>query len=94
MPTRRSPRPTSTAKRRLAELGDKLRYSVTAPAGEARARRTRSSASSPRPTTWPRCCKAKEYIAAGDMMQVQIGQRLRKRYTESPLSACTARCAR
>jgi anthranilate synthase component 1 len=30
--------------------------------------------------------KSKEYIAAGDMMQVQIGQRLRKRYTESPLS--------
>ena len=30
--------------------------------------------------------KAKEYIAAGDMMQVQVGQRLRKRYTESPLS--------
>jgi len=30
--------------------------------------------------------RAKEYIAAGDMMQVQVGQRLRKRYTESPLS--------
>jgi len=30
--------------------------------------------------------RAKEYIAAGDMMQVQIGQRLKKRYTESPLS--------
>ncbi|MDB5814760.1 MAG: anthranilate synthase [Rhodocyclales bacterium] len=30
--------------------------------------------------------KAKEYIAAGDMMQVQIGQRLSKRFTESPLS--------
>jgi anthranilate synthase component 1 len=30
--------------------------------------------------------RAKEYVAAGDMMQVQIGQRLKKRYTESPLS--------
>ncbi len=30
--------------------------------------------------------RAKEYIAAGDMMQVQVGQRLRKRYTASPLS--------
>ena len=30
--------------------------------------------------------RSKEYIAAGDMMQVQIGQRLQKRYTESPLS--------
>jgi anthranilate synthase component 1 len=30
--------------------------------------------------------RSKEYIAAGDMMQVQIGQRLQKRYTESPLT--------
>ena len=30
--------------------------------------------------------RSKEYIAAGDMMQVQVGQRLKKRYTESPLS--------
>jgi anthranilate synthase component 1 len=30
--------------------------------------------------------RAKEYIAAGDMMQVQIGQRIRRRYTESPLA--------
>jgi anthranilate synthase component 1 len=30
--------------------------------------------------------RAKEYIAAGDCMQVVLGQRLRKRYTESPLS--------
>ena len=30
--------------------------------------------------------RAKEYIAAGDMMQVQVGQRLRKPYTQSPLS--------
>ena len=80
------PEAYSKAKRRLAELGDKLHYSVTAPAVQARRRRTRWSASSPRTTTSPRCCKAKEYIAAGDMMQVQVGQRLRKRYTESPLS--------
>jgi anthranilate synthase component I len=30
--------------------------------------------------------RAKDYIAAGDMMQVQVGQRLSKRYTASPLS--------
>lgn len=30
--------------------------------------------------------KAKDYIAAGDMMQVQIGQRLAKKFTQSPLS--------
>uniref|UniRef100_UPI001792A4FE anthranilate synthase component I family protein n=1 Tax=Methylibium sp. TaxID=2067992 RepID=UPI001792A4FE len=30
--------------------------------------------------------RCKEYIAAGDCMQVVLGQRLSKRYTESPLS--------
>jgi anthranilate synthase component 1 len=30
--------------------------------------------------------RTKEYIAAGDCMQVVVGQRMRKRYTESPLS--------
>ncbi len=30
--------------------------------------------------------RAKEYIAAGDYMQVQIGQRLRKAYSQPPLS--------
>ena len=30
--------------------------------------------------------RAKEYICAGDFMQVQVGQRIKKRYTESPLS--------
>jgi anthranilate synthase component 1 len=30
--------------------------------------------------------RAKELIAAGDFMQVQVGQRMKKRYTESPLS--------
>jgi anthranilate synthase component 1 len=73
------------AKRRLSELTDKLRYSVSAPAVK-------------RATSYPverefskagledavRRCK--EYIAAGDCMQVVVGQRLQKRYTESPLS--------
>ncbi|HVG03756.1 MAG TPA: anthranilate synthase component I [Burkholderiaceae bacterium] len=30
--------------------------------------------------------KAKEYIVAGDVMQVQLGQRIRKPYADSPLS--------
>ena len=74
-----------TAKRRLAELGDKLQYSVTAPAVKRGA-----SHSVEREFTKAAyiaaVLRAKEYIAAGDMMQVQVGQRLRKRYTESPLS--------
>ena len=73
------------AKRRLAELADKLRYSVTAPA----VRRGPSYAVDrefAKADYLLAVDTAKEYIAAGDMMQVQIGQRLKKRYTESPLS--------
>lgn len=72
-------------KKRLAELTDKLRYSVTAPA----VRRGASHAVErefAKDDYLRAVLQAKEYIAAGDMMQVQIGQRLKKRYTESPLS--------
>ena len=73
------------AKRRLAELGDKLRYSVTAPP-------VKRGPSHPVEREFRKddyiaaVLQSKELIAAGDMMQVQIGQRLKKRYTESPLS--------
>jgi anthranilate synthase component 1 len=73
------------AKRRLAELADKLRYSVTAPA----VRRGPSHSVErefAKADYLAAVQRAKDYIAAGDMMQVQIGQRLKKRYTESPLS--------
>jgi anthranilate synthase component I len=73
------------AKRRLSELQDKLRFSVTAPA----VRRGPSHAVErefAKADYLEAVGRAKEYIAAGDMMQVQVGQRLRKRYTESPLS--------
>ncbi|HEY2929323.1 anthranilate synthase component I [Piscinibacter sp.] len=73
------------AKRRLAELADKLKYSVTAPAvkrGPAHGVEREFA----KDDYLAAVLKSKEYIAAGDMMQVQIGQRLRKRYTESPLS--------
>ena len=73
------------AKRRLAELGDKLRYSVTAPP-------VKRGPAHPVEREFRHddyiaaVLHSKELIAAGDMMQVQIGQRLKKRYTESPLS--------
>ncbi len=72
-------------KRRLAELGDRLRFSVTAPAV------TRSAAYSverefAKADYLAAVRRSKELIAAGDMMQVQIGQRLKKRYTASPLA--------
>ncbi len=73
------------AKRRLSELTDKLRFSVTAPP----VRRGASYAVERefgKADYLAAVAVAKEYIAAGDMMQVQVGQRLKKRYTESPLS--------
>jgi anthranilate synthase component 1 len=72
-------------KRRLAELADKLRFSVTAPAVK-RGPSYAVEREFAKDDYIAAVLKAKEYIAAGDMMQVQIGQRLRKRYTESPLS--------
>ena len=79
------PEAFARAKRRLASLADKLLYSVTAPA----VRRGPSHSVErefAKADYLAAVVRAKEYIAAGDMMQVQVGQRLRKRYTESPLS--------
>ncbi len=79
------PEAFARAKRRLASLADKLLYSVTAPA----VRRGPSHSVErefAKADYLAAVARAKEYIAAGDMMQVQVGQRLRKRYTESPLS--------
>ena len=73
------------AKRRLAELTDKLRYSVSAPAVKRGAAHA-VEREMPKEQFHAAVLKAKEYIAAGDVMQVVIGQRLRKRFTESPLS--------
>jgi len=73
------------AKRRLAELADKLRYSVAAPS-------VKRGPAHPVEREFSKAAfigaveHAKDYIVAGDCMQVVIGQRLRKRYTESPLS--------
>jgi anthranilate synthase component 1 len=72
-------------KKRLAELTDKLKYSVTAPAVKRGASHAIEREFG-KDAYIAAVLKSKEYIAAGDMMQVQIGQRLKKRYTESPLS--------
>ncbi len=79
------PEAFSHAKRRLAELNDKLQTSVTAPPVKRGAAHVveRHFAKA---NYLAAVQQAKEYIAAGDMMQVQIGQRLQKRFTESPLS--------
>ena len=73
------------AKRRLSELTDRLRLSVSAP-------QIRRGPAYPVEREFDKAqylkavATSKDYIANGDMMQVQIGQRLKKRYTESPLS--------
>ena len=73
------------ARRRLAELSDSLQASVSAPA-------VKRAAPQPVERGFAKADyldavqRAKDYIAAGDMMQVQIGQRLQKRYAASPLS--------
>jgi anthranilate synthase component 1 len=73
------------AKKRLTELADKLRYSVAAP-------QVKRVPSHPVEREFAKADlmraveRAKDYIAAGDCMQVVLGQRLKKRYTESPLS--------
>jgi anthranilate synthase component 1 len=73
------------ARRRLAELAERLNHSVLAPPVAPTAPREvlRDFA---KDDYIAAVLRAKEYIAAGDMMQVQVGQRLRKPYTESPLS--------
>ena len=82
-PTR--PEAYANAKRRLRELRDQLKYSVAAP-------QVKPSQAHPAERTFAKADylvaveRAKELIAGGDFMQVQIGQRISKRYTESPLS--------
>ena len=79
------PEAYARARRRLVELTDRLRRSVTAPAVER-------SAAQPVRRDFDKADflaavgRAKRYIEAGDMMQVQIGQRLSKHYAGAPLS--------
>jgi len=73
------------AQRRLRELRMKLREPVEIPY-------SRASMVTPTSTEFEHdayiaaVLRAKDYIMAGDMMQVQIGQRIRKPFRDSPLS--------
>ena len=73
------------AKKRLRELKEQLKYSVSAPI-------VKPTQSHPTEREFAKADyiaaveRAKELIAGGDFMQVQVGQRIKKRYTESPLS--------
>ena len=80
-----APEAYAKGKKRLRELKDQLKYSVSAPVVKA-------TESHPAQRDFAKADylaaveRAKELIAAGDFMQVQVGQRIHKRYTESPLS--------
>ncbi len=80
-----APEAYAKAKKRLRELKEQLKYSVSAPV-------VKPTESHPAQRDFAKADylaavdRAKELIAAGDFMQVQVGQRIHKRYTESPLS--------
>ncbi|QHI98639.1 anthranilate synthase component I [Xylophilus rhododendri] len=79
------PRAYDAARARLDVLRERLRQPVLAP-------EIRPSQSHPSERSFAKADyiaaveRAKELIAAGDFMQVQVGQRIQKRFTESPLS--------
>ena len=81
----RTPEAYANAKKRLRELKEKLKYSVSAPV-------VQPTQSYPAQRDFAKADyiaaveRAKALIADGDFMQVQVGQRIKKRYTESPLS--------
>jgi anthranilate synthase component 1 len=79
------PEAYSRGKRRLRELKERLAQAVSIPA-------VKPTQSHPAQRDFAKADyiaaveRAKELIAGGDFMQVQVGQRIKKRYTESPLS--------
>lgn len=75
----------AVAKARLHALKDMLKSSVNAP--EINPSTTHSAVRDFAKADYlAAVLRAKELIAGGDFMQVQVGQRIKKRYTESPLS--------
>ena len=79
------PEAWSQARQRLRDLRAMLRRSVDAPVTSASVR-TESIRDFAKEDYLKAVEKAKEYIMAGDLMQVQVGQRIKKPYVDSPLS--------
>jgi anthranilate synthase component 1 len=79
------PEAFANGKKRLRELREQLKYSVSAPV-------IKQTQTFPAEREFAKADylkaveRAKRLIEAGDFMQVQVGQRIKKRYTESPLS--------
>ncbi len=79
------PEAYSKARQRLKDLRAMLRRAVDAPVTSASVR-TDSIREFDKEAYLQAVARAKEYIMAGDLMQVQIGQRIKKPYVDSPLS--------
>ena len=75
----------SKARQRLKDLRAMLRRAVDVPVTSASVR-TDTIREFDKADYLKAVEKAKEYIMAGDLMQVQVGQRLKKSYVDSPLS--------
>jgi len=73
------------AQQRLQTLKDRLRLPVQAPA-ISQSTSYEVQREFAKDDYLAAVARAKELIEAGDFMQVQVGQRLHKRFTESPLS--------
>jgi anthranilate synthase component 1 len=79
------PEAYSKARQRLQDLRAMLRRTVDAPVTSASVR-TDSVREFSKEDYLKAVARAKEYVMAGDLMQVQIGQRIKKPYVDSPLS--------
>lgn len=79
------PEAYSRGRQRLKDLRMMLRRSVDAPVTSSSVR-TEAIRSFKKDDYLAAVARAKEYVMAGDLMQVQIGQRIRKPYVDSPLS--------
>ncbi|RJG07202.1 anthranilate synthase component I [Noviherbaspirillum cavernae] len=79
------PEAFSKARQRLKDLRAMLRRAVDVPVTSASVR-TDAIREFAKEDYLKAVEKAKEYIMAGDLMQVQVGQRIKKPYVDSPLS--------
>ena len=79
------PEAFSRARQRLKDLRAMLRRAVDVPVTSASVR-TDTIREFSRDAYLKAVAKAKEYVMAGDLMQVQIGQRIKKPYVDSPLT--------
>ncbi len=81
----RMPEAYAKARQRLRDLKARLARPIEPPHSRASVRREEYREFG-KDAYLAAVARAKEYIAAGDVMQVQIGQRIRKPYADSPLS--------